>query len=214
MEVVSGKIIKLRIEDNISPKLRGAFARQASRVTSEDKDNIKRLTRELFLVLSLKSRLYLKIDKNSNETYSLDDQLQIIRKELRKLNTTFNIKLNKKIEDIIIDHTLERLSKFTAISKSEKRGCCCFAFISTCNKRSAYPRLKLIGSTVLAYFDIVSDIFVTIAIYGLIGTVKSRQFCELLLYDFYINHFLSNKTNPTNILVKPIQGYFWQCSIS
>ena len=88
-------------------------------------------------------------------------------------------RFSKKDEEQVIDIVHQRL-RHLSVKREEAPACqawhCLVGVKRTCKRGTYWARLKLFCSTVFAYFDTVSDVFVLLAVITLVGEVESRRF--------------------------------------
>ena len=153
---------------------------------------INMLSRELFLTFVLKRHPPTAFDKNGKIISSTKYNRQTILNELIQVATVSKVHLCRESQFYIVNITERRLSHYVEIKNARRRNqqcfksCCALRTLKTCNKQNTYPRAKLLGSTFMAYLDTVSDILIMIAIFNLIGTVKSRQFWLFLSFVYIL----------------------------
>ena len=173
------------------------------------------LLSELFVTFALKRPPPIGIDEHGN-VVSLDNfHEHDVKKEVRELSHRLQMTINEQDQERLVKSLLLKLKTHFSRIKSNDCGvknCCCVMAATTCNKRNAFARLKLICSTTLAYFDIVSDVFVFFAIVALVGDFKSRKhwifwsltyfLAPAVLHSYYLVYCEGWKDRPLELRVK------------
>ena len=98
-------------------------------------------------------------------------------------------RFSKKDEEQVIDIVHQRL-RHLSVKREEAPACqawhCLVGVKRTCKRGTYWARLKLFCSTVFAYFDTVSDVFVLLAVITLVGEVESRRFWIWYVYGILL----------------------------
>jgi hypothetical protein len=206
-------------------------------VIQAGKPERKLLLHELFVTFALKRPPPTGTDEHGNVVPLDNFHENQVRKTLIELSNRLRVTVSEGDQEHITNSLLSKLKKHFARNNSNDCGvknCCCVRAAISCSKRNAFPRLKLLCSTALAYIDIVSDLFVFIAIIALVGDFKSRRhwiywsllyfLAPAVLHSYYIVYcegwkdrslVLRVKDAIINILMlRPIMELIKSCRVS
>ncbi len=115
----------------------------------------------------------------------------------------------------LIEHHIKLLTSNTRSSSSS----CLKRFFKTCNRNTTWPRLKVFGSTVMTYSDMITDVLATIVIFQLTENIPSRQFWRFyclafifmpsILHSYYMSFCLGWCNRP---IYEKLQDFIWNIS--
>ena len=167
---VNGKV-KSKRKSLTKLKTRSTIADlQAELDALKTSDTILNFCEDLFVKFALKRHPSTEVFNGKTIAVKIASKEDILHEVIHILIENNNIELEMRTVKLVVLTTYDRLKEYVEFQNQlDKRKCWMDLICLTCNHINAWPRIKLICSTMLSYIDIITDIISIVVMYNTVG---------------------------------------------